>query len=109
MDQKDHARSWCIGGNQMNDPNDLDMYSDDGDGESAKPVRHVTNIRVGAKLVEMMIFDQKITMVNPEYVETLQQTIEMLEKRIRDLDLTVKRLNNEVKIIKTGSIQNVKR
>jgi hypothetical protein len=86
----------------MKEPDDLEMYAeyDDDSKESVKPI---SSVRRTDKIVEIIIFDKKLSMVNLEYVETLHQTINVFERKVRELELMIKRLNNEVKDMKTGN------
>jgi hypothetical protein len=82
----------------MKDVDDLDMYADDFDTD--RSVRSVSINKRSNKVIEVKIFDQKMSMVNTEYVDLMQQTINQLLSKVRDMDLRIKRLNIELRDLK---------
>lgn len=84
----------------MRESDDLSMYEDeDDDGE--RSIKPVSTTRRTAKTTEIRIFDQTITVINPDYVDELHRLIARSESKIKDLDLMIKRLNMEIRNMKT--------
>ncbi len=85
----------------MREDDDLNMYAEDSDAD--RSVRSISTNKRSDKIIEVKIFDQKMSMINPEYVDMMQQMINQLSSKVRDMDLRIKRLNMEIQDLKSKS------
>jgi molecular chaperone GrpE (heat shock protein) len=90
----------------MREDDGLNMYADSDD---QKSIKQMPKLKKTAKTIDIMVSEQRMSMVNPEYVESLQLMISRLESKIKSLDATVKRLSLEIKNLRTESERYVKK